>query len=245
MIKPNLPCDIVNNVIVSCEISEQMEFILNSFEIYVNRLYGNFNVSHSIINHPDIYISHFSNNKIFSLSDKYKLSGKLDICDTLDNVFAKDLVDDVLYPYDAILNCVVLNDCLICNTKTVHPNIINYAERCSYRIIDVRQGYTKCNICVVDENSIITEDVGIYNSLTKYGFDVLLLRKNEVSLKGYTNGFIGGASGKISADKLCFYGNIKLHSEYPEIFKFLYNRGVEAISLSSQPVYDFGSIIPL
>lgn len=245
MIKPNLPDITVKNVIVSSEITEQIEYSLNNYGITVNKLFGNLNISRPIINHADLYISHFDESTIFSVKGKYKLIDEIDIDDYLYNVSTINSQEILLYPNDSILNCVVLKNNLICNTKTVSKEILNHAKNQNFRIINVRQGYTKCNICVVDENSIITEDFGIYNALTEQGFDVLLLKKHSVLLNGYSYGFIGGASGKISPDKLCFSGNIKLHPEYQDIYKFLYRRGVEAISLSHEPVYDFGSIIPL
>ncbi len=245
MIRPNLPDRTVKNVIVSSEISEQIEYSLNNYGIALSKLYGNLNINKSIINHPDLYICHFDESTLFSITDRYKLCGRIDFDNFLHNISTINSEGVLLYPYDSILNCVILNNNLICNVKNVSKEIIDCANNRNFNIINVRQGYTKCNICVVDENSIITEDIGIYNEMLKQGFNALLLKRHSVLLNGYPYGFIGGASGKISPDKLCFFGNIKLHPEYSEIYKFLYNRGVEAISLSNEPVYDFGSIIPL
>ena len=79
----------------------------------------------------------------------------------------------------------------------------------------------------------------------KNGFDVLLLQKNCVNLEGYKYGFIGGASGKIAPDKIAFMGDISLHPEYDRIKRFLYKRDIEPISLSDEPLTDFGSLLPI
>ncbi|MBR5308656.1 MAG: hypothetical protein IKU43_07780 [Clostridia bacterium] len=134
---------------------------------------------------------------------------------------------------------------MICNTKTVHKKVLDYAEDSKLKIINVNQGYAKCNICVVDEDSVITEDCGIASILNKNGYDVLLLKNHCVRLPGYEYGFIGGASGKLAKDKLAFFGCIENHTEFGRIYDFLNRKGIEAVSLSDEPLTDYGSLIPI
>lgn len=57
------------------------------------------------------------------------------------------------------------------------------------------------------------------------------------------NGFIGGASGLINKNLLCFNGDIKTHPDYENINSFCKNVGVEVYSLNKGMLKDIGSII--
>ncbi|UKI35626.1 MAG: hypothetical protein L6V93_16140 [Clostridiales bacterium] len=60
------------------------------------------------------------------------------------------------------------------------------------------------------KNSVITEDKRNFSALMKkHGINCLLIRSGYVSLKGYKNGFIGGASVKINKNTLAFFGEIE------------------------------------
>ena len=69
--------------------------------------------------------------------------------------------------------------------------------------------------------------------------------KRTVLILKVEYGFIGGASGKIAPDKIAFMGDISLHPEYDRIKRFLYKRDIEPISLSDEPLTDFGSLLPI
>ena len=45
---------------------------------------------------------------------------------------------------------------------------VDGAGRLVQDIIDVKQGYTKCSLCPVRENAVITDDSGIEKALLKY-----------------------------------------------------------------------------
>lgn len=150
----------------------------------------------------------------------------------------------LLYPDDAYLNCVAIGKDLICNKKSIATEVIDYATTCGYSIINVNQGYTKCNIAVVSEKSkaIITEDPGIYNSLIRAGYDVCLLETHSVKLQPYEYGFIGGSCG-LHNNCLYFNGNIYLHPEIEKIFSFCKKYGVEIVALSDDELEDCGSLL--
>ncbi len=241
MIRPNLPDKMIKKAVVSCDVSNEILHNLQKLEIEPVILTGKLNCDDAVKNHPDLYISHIDRELILFAENNCSIAGELNnykVCNFENR-------EKYNYPFDAMMNCVALGNRLIGNISILHREIVDYAEKRGYELINVNQGYTKCNICVVNENSIITEDTGIYNALIKFGMNVLLLEKNFVQIKKYKYGFIGGASGKISSDKLAFAGNIKLHPEYDKIFRFLYNNEVEAISLGEAPLFDYGSILPI
>lgn len=150
------------------------------------------------------------------------------------------------YPDDVGLNAVCIGNDFICRKNSVSKQALEFAQNSGMNIIDVNQGYVKCNIAVVDEDAkaVITEDVGIEKILKQSGYDVLLLKNHDVSLAPYTHGFIGGASGKVE-NVLLFTGDITKHGEYERISAFCKKYGVEAVSLSKNQLYDYGSILTL
>ena len=59
------------------------------------------------------------------------------------------------------------------------------------------------------------------------------------------DGFIGGASAKISKNELYFSGNIENHPDFDQIKAFLDNYNVSMIYNKSRNLTDFGGIIQL
>ena len=97
----------------------------------------------------------------------------------------------------------------------------------------------------VDENSLITDDLSIYNAAIGFGLDALLVRKGCVRLDGFDTGFIGGCCGKLAKDMLAFCGDIANHPDYTKINSFLRERNVYPHSLFGGELIDIGSVIPI
>ena len=161
-----------------------------------------------------------------------------------------------LYPDDVQYNAVVTEKYIICNKNTVSPELINAATSLypDIETICVKQGYTKCNIIVVDEYSFITEDAGIFKAIRQYRTqkvntgksfklpECLLVRPGHIKLPGYDRGFIGGCSGRIG-DTIWFNGNIYMHPDRESIISFIEKRGIAIKSIKNKPLIDIGSII--
>lgn len=150
------------------------------------------------------------------------------------------------YPNDVRLNAVCIGEDFLCRKQSIDPAAFAAAAALQKRMIFFRQGYVKCSIAVVCEEpkAIITEDAGIARTLIQYGYEVLLLPYHAVKLAPYEYGFIGGACGLVN-DKLLFTGNIEAHPDYPIIASFCARFGVRPVSLSDEPLYDYGSILQL
>ncbi len=147
------------------------------------------------------------------------------------------------YPEDCAYNVAKLGKKIIGNLNYVDTKIMKIYSEENYEFINVNQGYTKCNMCVVDDNSVITEDEGLYRILSKIGVDVLKLPAGNVGLRGFDNGFIGGASGFLSNNKLALCGIIEDKFITDKIFSFVKSKSVDIIYLSSTNIEDFGSIL--
>ncbi len=200
-------------------------------------------LDNSICAHPDLSVFKLDENlfissdvdHLFTLLKKYntfKIMRKLSSNNT-----------KLKYPHDAQFNAAVVGKYLLANKNSFDKDILKFVSNNGYVHINVNQGYTKCCICVVNDNSIITEDEGIAAVCKSYGIDVLLLKTHAVKLDGYNYGFIGGASGKLDNNTLVFAGCIEKHPEYTLIKDFCETRRVNLISLSDEPIYDVGSIM--
>lgn len=149
------------------------------------------------------------------------------------------------YPYDCAYNVANMGKKIIGNHSYTDSVIQKLYKDMGCEFVNIKQGYAKCNLCIVDENTAITEDAGIYNTLKQHEIDVLKVPVGEISLKFFKYGFIGGASGKITPKKICFCGDISKLSYFNEINTFLKKRDVDIICLSQTKPSDFGSILYL
>lgn len=154
---------------------------------------------------------------------------------------AKD--PDGTYPGDCAYNVAKIGKKIIGNLKYTDSVIKKIYTELGFEFINVKQGYTKCNLCIVDDNSAITEDEGLYKILTAYGIDVLKIPSGEVEMLCFDNGFIGGASGFIDNKRIAFYGNILKCTYFKQLEKFITERKVDIICLSKTILKDFGSIL--
>ncbi len=149
------------------------------------------------------------------------------------------------YPDDAALNaCAVGNALIYCKSSTA-GQIVDYFTSRGSKMIPVKQGYSRCSICVVDKESIITADRGIARSAAHSGFDVLLISQGYVNLPGFEYGFIGGATFKMSADRLAFTGVLNHHADKDKILDFLRKKSVEPVFLTDLPIFDIGGAVPI
>ena len=113
-------------------------------------------------------------------------------------------------------------------------------------IIDVKQGYSKCSVCICNHNTVITDDISIYNALLQYdNINSLLVEKGSVRINEYNYGFIGGCCGLIDKNLLLFNGDLSTHTDFDKIQKFLYDNNVKYIDVKNKPLTDIGSIIPI
>lgn len=150
---------------------------------------------------------------------------------------------DGAYPGDCAYNIAKLGKRIIGNLSYVDKTIKSIYSDLNYKFIDVRQGYTKCNLCIVDSNSVITEDDGLYKTLSDFGIEVLKIPVGKIKLKFFKHGFIGGSSGFIMKDTLGFCGKITEHEYFSHIEKFINKHNIDIIQLSQTELSDYGSIL--
>ncbi len=145
------------------------------------------------------------------------------------------------YPNDVLFNACIVGQKLICNKKTVSKYILDTAEANNYEIINVPQGYTKCSVCIVSDNAIITADKSIAKACKAADIDVLTVSEGHISLPPYDHGFIGGASG-LCGNTVYFCGSLDHHPDAEEIREFCCSHGKNVISLSEHQLLDVGTL---
>lgn len=154
------------------------------------------------------------------------------------------------YPED-----IKYNVCII-GKKAIHS--LDYTDSIlkqqlinqGYELINTSQGYTNCSIAVIDDNSAIVTDKGLYKILTFHGIDTLYISKKlDIKLlkeNNYSNkrGFIGGCISKIG-NKIIVFGDLNKIDENEEIRKFINKKQKEIIEFRNQDVIDYGGLIEI
>ncbi|MDD6276176.1 MAG: hypothetical protein PUB20_05080 [Clostridia bacterium] len=148
------------------------------------------------------------------------------------------------YPNDVALNIRIINNNIICNTKYVADEVKIYAEYRNYNLIHTNQGYSGCS-SVNLFNSLITDDISVYNSSIAAGIKCNLISKGSVKLKHNNYGFIGGCCGFIADNMIAFNGEISTHSDCKTILELLQLNNIDYIELAHGQLNDIGGIIPV
>lgn len=240
--KPNLPDNKISCLFCSCDVDTEITNNLEQLNIIPIKLSGLDIFDAPIRNHPDMLCFHIGGNKwIFYKSVYEKNKYKIDKIN-LDIILTDD-PQRVDYPYNIALNAALFGEYIICAEKYADKLIFEHCV--SSTVLNVKQGYAKCSVCIVDEKSIITSDISIYKTCIQYEIDVLLIRSGHIDLDDYDYGFIGGCSGLLDKNLLAFTGDIKKHPDYDDIKKFCYRKDVKIISLSQKKLYDYGSLLPI
>ncbi len=148
------------------------------------------------------------------------------------------------YPRNVALNAAKVGKYIICRVDSLDDKVKAYCKANNFTLINVKQGYAKCSCAVVSDNAVITEDIGIYRTLSKTDIEVLLIGKGSVTLEGADCGFIGGASGyNKSNNTLYFCGDICEHPDFEKIKGFCDKHGTKIECLSDSQLLDIGGIL--
>lgn len=147
------------------------------------------------------------------------------------------------YPYDIFLNAVNLENVFIHNIRYTDVNLLNLVKH--KKLVNVKQGYTKCSTAIVNDHAIMTSDISIAKAVENENIDVLLLPPGDILLPGLNYGFIGGACGLIEKNLLAFYGDLKYYAFEKEVVSFLKKHKVEPVFLRKGKLIDRGSILTI
>lgn len=147
------------------------------------------------------------------------------------------------YPGDAGCNILQIGNRVFLNPKSADEGLQRALKH--FPIYATAQGYTRCAAAIVDQDSVITADMGLSMVLKRAGLNVLEIQPGAIRLPGYPYGFIGGCCGLIAPNQLAFTGSLEFHPDSQKIKSFLQERGVQWIELTNEPLLDIGGIIPI
>ena len=192
--------------------------------------------------HADLRIHHLGGNDVMLYKEEQDLS------EILRNkgynvLFAKRALSGK-YPECAGLNALRIGRILLCSNKSIDPALKCEAEKRNLDIIYTAQGYSRCAVCVVSENAVITSDPAIISCL-EGRVEILKITKGHIRLDDTYDGMIGGASFMIDKKMLAFCGDIKAHPDFESIEKFLYKHGVNYVCLTNEQLQDVGTAVLL
>jgi hypothetical protein len=146
------------------------------------------------------------------------------------------------YPHDVALNCFDAGGYLFAKASAVSEEVLAKARESEMPVLSVSQGYTKCSSAVI-KNAIATADKGIARAAQSVGIPALLLPPHKIGIEVYDTGFIGGASVVLNENTLGFFGKIENYPSYEALKQFFSTVGVEILSLSEKPLFDYGGAV--
>ena len=202
----------------------------------------------------NVYPEISSHVDIFACKVKDKIVVEKHIYDILKNKFKRKIIKgdstvQNVYPNDINYNVCIVGNKSIHNFKYTDSKIISELNKNNFELINVKQGYSNCSIVVIDENSIILSDKGLYNSLKNRGIDMLFLDYihnikllNENGEYSQKNGFIGGAVSRIG-DNIVVFGDLDKIDYDGKIKGFIKKRNLNIIDFKRLDVIDYGGVI--
>lgn len=241
---PFIPIKKANIAIVDGRIDEEIENNLKRLGLEVIKTIKCQEVDESIAYHPDIVLHPVNYNTLVvapNVFEYYK--------DKLEKMGIKLIKGerflDREYPGDIAYNVGRLSNFAIHNFKYTDEVLKFYLKKENLTFVDVKQGYSKCSLAIVNERAAITADIPIYKKLSSLGLDILLIEPGYISLEGQKYGFIGGTNGSLSNNESIISGVIDNHPNKNEILNFFKKNKVKLIFLSKKPILDIGTIITL
>lgn len=192
----------------------------------------------SVANHPDIFLCKADDKIIYAPNTPVEIIHQLSE-KKIECIAGKAEVGNK-YPATAYFNAVITDEFIIHNKKFTDEVILQNNSR--KKFINVRQGYTRCNLLPLRDGSFISSDEGITKKLTAEGLNCLYVNPAGIELPGFTNGFFGGACG-ITENKVFFTGSLNFFDEDEKVREYIVKQDLEIIELYHGKLFDGGSII--
>ena len=135
-------------VIVDCRANDRTIHSLESIGLQIIPTIKIDSLYDAISTHADIQIHYLGNNRFICVPEAFEHYKKQLPCGVELICGSKTLSGK--YPHDIAYNAAALKDYVICNSMYTATEILSEYKYMSKEILNVRQGYSKCNICVVN-----------------------------------------------------------------------------------------------
>lgn len=192
----------------------------------------------AISGHPDIFICQSADKLIVApnLPEMYLTKLK----NSFSNVITGEFPVGSEYPATSRYNAVATPKHLIHNFR--HTDFIITRTLEDLRLIQVDQGYCRCNLLPLKDDHFITSDRGIFKVLDQHGLDVLYVSPEGILLEGFPHGFFGGCCG-VWEDKVFVNGSLSFYKDGDKVRDYLRPLGYKIVELYDGPLMDCGSIL--
>ncbi|MBZ0198530.1 MAG: hypothetical protein K8H86_01595 [Ignavibacteriaceae bacterium] len=192
----------------------------------------------AISNHPDIFFCVVDDKLVYAPNihehyiDQIKNGG-------FDSIAGSSKIG-CEYPSTAKYNAAATNNYFIHNKNLTDETITKLCL--NKKLLDVKQGYTRCNLLALKNNNFITSDRGIEKKLIDEKLPCLFVQSDDISLPGFKHGFFGGACG-VFDDNVFILGNLKNLYDGQNVKYFLEQLEYNIIELNDGNLFDAGSIL--
>lgn len=228
------------HVLVNKKLPEEIKLALQKENFKVFETCKVNSLDAKIETHPDMQVHFLSKNCAVCAPEVHSYYQK--ILPKNITLYKGDRNLSVTYPGDCAYNIARMGGYAFGNLKAAAPMLQKLYHSYGIPFLHINQGYAKCNICIVNDHAIITEDQGIRACLSKIeGIDCLYLQPGEVLIEGFPYGFIGGATGSID-NCVYFCGSLSNFSQKDKVFVFLEKHHASFVELSASPLEDYGSL---
>jgi hypothetical protein len=240
---PNCPSAPARLAIVDGRISNKIEKLLLKQGIQLIKTLKLPGLLDAVSYHPDIMFHHIGGNRIVHAPE-------------VDIYILKELENSGFYliqgstkltgsyPGDISYNGARVGNFFFHNLKYTDKVLLNELYDAGVELVNVNQGYTKCSVAVINENSIITADTNIAKEAERRDIKVLLIPpQRDIILPGLDYGFIGGCSGLIGKGSWAIFGKAEKLPSFFQIQEFLKKENCQILSLSDDEVIDLGTLL--
>lgn len=152
------------------------------------------------------------------------------------------------YPLDIKYNVCIIGKKAIHNFQNTDSKLKELLINDGYELINTTQGYTNCSIAVIDDNSAIVSDQGLYKILKFHGIEALLVN-NNLDIKLFNDnkysdkkGFIGGCVSSLG-ESIIVFGDLNKIDSDGRIREFITSKNLNIIEFEGLDVIDYGGII--
>lgn len=192
----------------------------------------------AISGHPDIFICPTANKPVVAPNAPQTLFDALKQAD-IEWTPGENKVG-VRYPTSAHYNAVITNEYIIHRPDITDPALRK--ANAHLKSISVKQGYARCGLLMLpSQKHAITTDAGMHKTLSRRGFDCLLISHESIVLPTLTNGSFGGCCGW-NGEHLFLAGALKHHPDGEKIKNYLATQNILYTELYDGPLFDGGGI---
>jgi len=146
----------------------------------------------------------------------------------------------IQHPASIHYNTAVNDRYLVHRLEYTDPVILQHCH--TLKKIPVKQGYTRCNLLLMNDDHYLTSDAGIHKNLTRSGLEGVFVSPEGILLPGFPNGFIGGAMGLLN-ETIFIIGSLDHYSEGVVVRNYLEDLNYRMIELYDGPLFDGGGIL--